>query len=26
VFFRRADGLWCTSPTMVGTTRKAERV
>lgn len=26
VFFRRADGLWCTSPTMVGTNRKAERV
>lgn len=22
VFFRRADGFWCTSPTMVGTNRK----
>jgi len=26
VFFRRADSLWCTSPTMVGTILKADSV
>jgi hypothetical protein len=26
VFFQRADGMWCTSPNMVGKIKRADRV